>query len=213
MSASRDVSIDSLFSFGGSMFVLGTMLLGSYPSMAKQAGNPVPAPVAILLMELLKLLVTALSLSLRSPTHSLCSHSLSLPSLSLPSHSLCSALPLTLLSLTHSALPLTVLSLTVLSLPLTVLSLTVLSLSHSALPLTVLSLLCSLSLSLCSLCSALQVSVERLVAECGGIAASMGALRAVPLKLSLVYAVPALCYAFNNVSRAPNLASAHLALL
>jgi len=58
-----DTSIKSLYSFGGLLFLVGTVLLGSYQTMAKLAdvgkGQPVATPVAILVMEALKLLVSA----------------------------------------------------------------------------------------------------------------------------------------------------------
>merc|ERR1712086_596522 len=66
-SSNSDVSIQSLFSMGGLLFLAGTLLLGSYQTMAKMAdlgqGQPVATPVAILLMELLKLLVSAKGLT------------------------------------------------------------------------------------------------------------------------------------------------------
>jgi len=66
-SSNTDVSIQSLFSLGGLLFLAGTLLLGSYQTMAKMAdlgqGQPIATPVAILLMELLKLLVSAKGLT------------------------------------------------------------------------------------------------------------------------------------------------------
>ena len=66
-SSNSDVSIQSLFSMGGLLFLAGTLLLGSYQTMAKMAdlgqGQPIATTVAILLMELLKLLVSAKGLT------------------------------------------------------------------------------------------------------------------------------------------------------
>eukprot|EP00658_Telonema_sp_P-2_P053268 TRINITY_DN4174_c0_g1_i10.p1 TRINITY_DN4174_c0_g1~~TRINITY_DN4174_c0_g1_i10.p1 ORF type:complete len:368 (-),score=116.30 TRINITY_DN4174_c0_g1_i10:234-1337(-) len=61
MAGAGDVSI-SIFSFGGLLFLCGILLLGSYQGMAKMAdvghGQPVSPPMAILVMELLKLAVS-----------------------------------------------------------------------------------------------------------------------------------------------------------
>eukprot|EP00658_Telonema_sp_P-2_P045255 TRINITY_DN3319_c0_g1_i2.p1 TRINITY_DN3319_c0_g1~~TRINITY_DN3319_c0_g1_i2.p1 ORF type:complete len:379 (+),score=98.31 TRINITY_DN3319_c0_g1_i2:117-1253(+) len=58
MPSQQDVSL-SIFSFGGLMFGCGTLLLGSYQGMAKMSdighGQPVSTPIAILVMETLKL--------------------------------------------------------------------------------------------------------------------------------------------------------------